>query len=375
MNVKFVDLSYQNDRVQAEVDSQFAEIMASSAFIGGRHVAEFEHNFSNYIGTRHAIGMANGTDALHLALRACGLGPGDEVITAANTFIATTEAISAAGASIVLVDMDPESYTIDVSRIEEVITSKTKAIMPVHLYGQPADMATIMEIAGRHNLRVIEDASQAHGAMYGGWRVGSIGDIGCFSCYPGKNLGAFGDAGVVVTNDDFLADRLRLLANHGSRTKYHHEIEGWNSRLDTLQAAVLNAKLPHLDRWNEERRDVAALYETLLEGTNVHTPRIVNEDHVWHLYVVEVESRDGVVAMLAEEGVTASVHYPNPLHLLPAYRHLGLREGLFPATERAARRIVSLPMYPGLEPAQIEHVADVLRRATSLATDGARAAD
>lgn len=364
MNIPLVDLSYQNDLIRSDIDQMWDEVVTSSAFIGGSHVATFERQFAEYLGSQHAVGLANGTDALHLALRACGIGPGDEVITAANTFIATTEAISAAGATVVLADIDPRSYTIDPEHVEALITGRTRAIIPVHLYGQPADMMAIMDIAERHQLRVIEDASQAHGALYGDARVGTIGDIGCFSCYPGKNLGAFGDAGVAVTDDDQLADRIRLLANHGSRKKYHHEIEGWNSRLDTIQAAVLNAKLPHLDAWNDERRAIAAEYSELLKGASVGIPAIVNGDHVWHLYVIEVERRDKVMAMMAEQGISTSIHYPIPLHRLPAYQGLGSGLGAFPATERAASRILSLPMYPGLTEQECQRVVSAVIQTT-----------
>ncbi|HYH13365.1 MAG TPA: DegT/DnrJ/EryC1/StrS family aminotransferase, partial [Thermomicrobiales bacterium] len=291
MQIPLVDLSVQSEIVRDEVDRAIVEIIDSSAYIMGPHVARFEHQFAEYIGVKHAIGVGNGTDALHLALRACGIGPGDEVITAANTFMATVEAIGAVGATPVLVDADPASYTIDPEKIESQVTSRTRAIIPVHLYGQPANMTAIEEIAARHGLRVIEDACQSHGARYGERRTGAIGDIGCFSCYPGKNLGAYGDAGVVVTNDDTLAERVRLLANHGSRVRYHHEIEGWNSRLDTIQAVVLNVKLPHLDAWNQLRRQHAERYSTLLEGSGVKTPTIQNGDHVWHLYVIETDDR------------------------------------------------------------------------------------
>lgn len=360
MHVPLVDLTLQHEIVKHDVSQAIDEVVTTTAFIQGPHVERFERQFAEFLDVRHAIGVANGTDALHLTLRACGIGPGDEVITAANTFIATTEAISAAGATIVLVDMDPTSYTIAPDKIEAAITHRTKAIIPVHLYGQPADMDPILAIAAAHGLEVIEDACQAHGARFHGQRVGTLGTAGCFSCYPGKNLGAYGDAGVVTTNDDAVADRLRLLSNHGSRKKYHHEIEGWNSRLDTIQAAVLGIKLPHLERWNAERQRAAARYSALLEGSGVQTPRIVNDDHVWHLYVIESAERDELSAALTTEGVASGIHYPVPLHLQPAYEHLGYRPGAFPATEQAAERILSLPIFPGLTDVQIEHVASAV---------------
>lgn len=356
MNVPLIDLGIQHNAIRQGVGQAFAEIMTTTSFIQGRHVEVFEREFAEYIGARHAIGMANGTDALHLALRATGVGEGDEVITAANTFIATTEAITAAGASIVLVDMDPSSYTIDPTLIEAAITLRTRAIIPVHLYGQPADMQAIMEIADRHGLVVIEDACQAHGARYQGKRVGTIGAVGCFSCYPGKNLGAYGDAGIVTTNDDLIAERIRLLANHGSRVKYVHEIEGWNSRLDTLQAAVLSLKLVHLDDWNHDRQRIADRYARTLDGSGVTIPQVVHGDHVWHLYVVETADREMLATALRDQGIASAIHYPEPLHLQRAYRHLGYAAGVFPATERAAGRILSLPMYPGMTNAQVDHV-------------------
>lgn len=360
MRVPFVDLKAQLDSIRPEIDAGIAEVLDTTAFIQGKQVREFEAAFADYLGATHAIGVGNGTDALYLALRASGIGPGDEVITAANTFIATTEAITGVGASIVLVDIDPESYTIDPALIEAAITPRTKAIIPVHLYGQPADMATIMEIANRHNLLVIEDACQAHGAWYEGRRAGTIGHVGCFSSYPGKNLGAYGDAGVIATNDDDLAARLRMLANHGSQQKYHHEIEGWNSRLDTIQAVVLSVKLPHLDAWNERRRQHAERYSELLAGSGVKTPTIQHGDHVWHLYVIETEDRDELGRRLAEQGIATGVHYPIPLHLQPAYQHLGYAAGAFPVTERVAARILSLPMFPELTDEQITLVADAV---------------
>jgi len=366
MNVPFLDLSVQHRVIEDELDRAFHEIIQSTSFVMGSPVEQFEDQFAKYLGARHVIGVANGTDALHLSLRACGVGPGDEVITAANTFIATTEAISAVGATIVLVDMDPDSYTIDPARIEERITPRTRAIIPVHLYGQPANMAAIMEIANRHNLLVVEDACQAHGARFGGQRVGTIGTVGCFSCYPGKNLGAYGDAGIVVTNDDAIADRVRLLANHGSRVKYHHEIEGWNSRLDSLQAAVLSLKLKYLDAWNAERRTIAMRYTDALAGSGVETPAIVNGDHVWHLFVVQTADRGDLADALHQQGVATGIHYPVPLHLQPAYRQMGYKPGDFPVTERAATRILSLPMYPGMPDVHIDYVVDAIQRANAI---------
>jgi len=360
MNIPLIDLSVQHSQIKPELDAMLDRVIADNAFIHGSYVAQFERQFADYLDVRHVIGVANGTDALHLTLRACGIGPGDEVITAANTFIATTEAITAAGASIVLADIDPRTYLIDPQQIERLITPRTKAIIPVHLYGQPADMQTIMEIADHRHLLVIEDACQAHGARAGGRRVGTIGTAGCFSFYPGKNLGALGDAGAIVTNDDDLADRIRLLTNHGSRIKYHHEIEGWNSRLDTIQAGALSIKLSHLDRWNAERATIATLYASHLRNSGVVTPVAAAGDHVWHLYVIETPKRAALMRALHARGVGAAIHYPIPLHLQPAYSHLGYTRGAFPHAEQAADRILSLPMYPGLTAPQIAQVATAI---------------
>ena len=360
MRVPFVDLQTQLEALRPDIERQIQEVVSTTSFILGEHVRHFEQAFAAYLGVNHALGVANGTDALYLALRASGIGPGDEVITASNTFIATTEAITGVGAQIVLVDVDPISYTLDPTQVEAVVTSRTKAIIPVHLYGQPADMNAIMTIAERHGLLVVEDACQAHGAWYEGRRVGTIGHIGCFSCYPGKNLGAFGDAGIIVTNDDSVAERLRLLANHGSMTKYHHEIEGWNSRLDTIQAAVLGVKLPHLDEWNAARRRHADRYRALLAGSRISTPTVTHDDHVWHLYVIETPDRARLAALLSERGIATGIHYPVPLHLQPAYGRLGYGFGAFPVAERAAQRILSLPMFPELTEEQIAFVADAI---------------
>ena len=367
MTIPLLDLAIQHQEIRIDMDRAIDEIIATSAFVQGPQVRQFELQFAHYLDVRHVIGVANGTDALHLTLRACGIGPGDEVITAANTFIATTEAISAVGATIRLVDVDPVSHLIDPALVEAAITPRTRAIMPVHLYGQPANMDAIMGIAERFHLLVIEDACQAHGARYRGKRAGTIGLAGCFSFYPGKNLGALGDAGAIVTNDDALAERIRLLANHGSHIKYHHEIEGWNSRLDTLQAAVLGIKLAHLERWNADRMRIAQRYAVLLQGSGVSTPVMVNEDHAWHLYVIESPMRDHLHDELLQRGIVTAIHYPIPLHLQPAYRHLPYEPGSFPVTERSSTQILSLPMYPGLTNYQIEQITAAIWEVTSSA--------
>lgn len=362
MQVPFVDLSAQYNSIADEVNEATLKVMRNTDFILGKDVSLFEEEFARFCEVEHAIGVDSGMSALELILRALDIGAGDEVITAANTFIATAFCISHAGARPVFVDMDPRTYNIDPNLIEGAITPRTKAIMPVHLYGQPADMDAIMEIARRHNLVVIEDACQAHGARYKGLRVGSIGHAAAVSFYPGKNLGAYGDGGAVTTNDPELADRIRVLRNYGSREKYHHLTIGYNRRLDTIQAAVLRVKLGRLDRWNASRRVHASLYRALLANTPVVTPEVASyAEAVWHLYVIRVDDVPGLKAFLAERGISTGVHYPVPIHLQPAYRDLGYKRGDFPITEEFAAQIVSLPMYSELTPAMVEYVADSVR--------------
>jgi len=359
-DVPFVDLGAQYAAIQREVEQAMAAVLERGDFILGRSVAEFEAAMAEYCEAEHGIGVDSGTSALEMALLAVGVGPGDEVITVANTFIATTLAISYVGATPVLVDMDPATYQIDTTRIEEAITERTKAIMPVHLYGHPADMGPILAIARKHGLRVIEDASQAHGARYNGHRVGALGDVGAFSLYPAKNLGAYGDAGVLVTNDAAIAERIRLLRNYGSREKYHHELKGFNRRLDTLQAAVLSVKLRHLDDWNAARRRCAARYDEVLAARAPWLERpepASNVEAVYHLYVVQSDRRDGLRAWLSDHGISTVIHYPIPIHFQPAYADLGLEAGAFPYTEAAADRILSLPMYPELANDDIDYVS------------------
>ncbi|TSA19365.1 DegT/DnrJ/EryC1/StrS family aminotransferase [bacterium] len=365
MKIPLVDLKAQYANIKAEIDAAVQRVLDETDFIGGNAVTEFEKSFAAYCGTRSAVGLANGTDALQLSLLALGVGKGDEVITAINTFIATSEAISATGARPVFIDNDPQTYTIDVRKIEEKITPRTKAIIPIHLYGQPAAMDAINEIAARHNLVVIEDAAQSHGASFKGKTVGTLGRLACFSFYPGKNLGAYGDAGAIATNDEALANKVRMLANHGRLKKYEHEIEGYNSRLDTLQAAVLSVKLRHLRAWTEKRRQNASTYSQLLaRAANIVTP-VVHPDatHVFHLYVVRVQHREQVRQALKEAGIATGIHYPIPLHLQPAYKYLGLPTGSFPVAERFASEIMSLPMYPELSADQIAFICDTLIKA------------
>lgn len=365
MNVPFVDLQAQYRSIKAEVDGAVARVVESASFILGREVEAFEAAFAEYVGARFCVGVSNGTAAVQLAVTACGLGAGDEVIVPANTFFASAEAVSTANATPVFVDADPVSYNIDVSKIEAAITERTRAILPVHLYGQAADLDPIFEIAERHNLLVIEDAAQAHGARYKGRRVGALARAGCFSFYPGKNLGAYGEGGAVVTNDAEVARRVRLLRDHGSERKYRHEIIGYNFRLEGLQGAVLNVKLKHLDRWNQLRRSTAARYGELLNSSNLTLPReMPDSEHVYHLYVVQTEARDALQKTLTEAGVQTGIHYPVPIHLQPAYAFLNHQPGDFPEAERQAARVLSLPMFPELTEKQIMHVAETIREFT-----------
>lgn len=360
MNVPFVDLSAQHRSIRSELDAALAATVDRGDFILGEAVERFEAEFAEYIGVRHAVGVGTGLDALQLALRVHGIGAGDEVIAPANTFIATVLAIIAAGARPVLVDAEPDTYNISPDAVRAAVTSRTRAIMPVHLYGQPCDIEAILEIAGTHNLVVVEDAAQAHGARRNGRRAGSFGHAAGFSFYPSKNLGAFGDGGIVTTNDDGVAQKIRMIRNYGQRQKYHHAVAGGNSRLDTMHAAALRIKLRYLDDWNARRRAHAAAYDERLGGV-VRTPAVSNGvEHVYHLYVIEVEDRDLVQRRLAENGVQTGIHYPIPVHLQEACADLGYRAGDFPVSEAAAGRILSLPMFAELTAAQIEHVCNVV---------------
>lgn len=365
MNVPFVDLKTQYRSLKPDVDAAISSVLEGAAFVLGRELAEFEQAFARYVGVTHAVGVSSGTDALEIALRACGIGPDAEVITVPNTFIATCEAISLVGAGIRWVEVDERTYNLNPAGLEAAITSRTRAILPVHLYGQPAEMGPIMEIARRHGLKVIEDCAQAHGATYRGQKVGTFGDAAAFSFYPGKNLGAYGDGGAVLTNDDGVADRVRMLRNHGQREKYVHHIEGYCHRLDNLQAAVLSVKLPHLDEWNAKRRRAARLYDELLAGVpGVITPYATPEvKHVYHLYVVQVPERDRVKDDLKERGIETGMHYPIPLHEQPAYAHLGHRPEDFPVSHVLGPRILSLPMFPGITDEQVRFVAAAIRDA------------
>jgi dTDP-4-amino-4,6-dideoxygalactose transaminase len=358
MRIPFLDLKAQYATIKPEVDEAIQAVVDSCAFVSGPFVKKFEESFAAYTGAGFGVGASSGTSAIHLALVALGVGPGDEVITPCNTFIATTEAITHAGAKVVLVDVDEDTQLIDPSAVEAAITPATKAIVPVHLYGQPADMAAIRDIASRHGLLVVADAAQAHGADVGGDRRAILGDCTTFSFYPGKNLGAYGDAGMVVTDSEETAARMRALADHGSNRKYHHFAEGWNYRLSGIQAAVLEVKLRHLDAWTEARRSRARRYDDAFAGTGVRPIRaLADRRHVYHLYVVRVGDRDTMIAALGDRGIASGIHYPLPLHLQPAYAHLGLGRGAFPAAEKVTAEIISLPMYPELTDEMVDEVA------------------
>jgi dTDP-4-amino-4,6-dideoxygalactose transaminase len=364
--VPLVDLGIQRDRIAAEVADGFTRVMAATAFIQGPDVAAFEEEYAAYTGRAHCVGLGNGTDALEFALRAAGIGVGDGVAVPANTFIASAEAVLRIGATPVLVDVDDEYLLLDPEALEEV-APRCRAVLPVHLFGQMAPIARIRGVADRHGLTVVEDAAQAQGATHQGVAVGGWGTAAGTSFYPGKNLGAFGDAGGVTTDDPEVARRVRLLANHGSEVKYQHPVLGFNSRLDTLQAVVLRAKLTRLDAWNDERREAADRYAALLAGIpGVRLPRVApGNEHVWHLYVVRVADRDAVLARMNGAGIGAGIHYPVPVHATGAFADSGYRPGDFPVTERAAQEILSLPMFPGITPAQQERVAEVLAAAVA----------
>jgi dTDP-4-amino-4,6-dideoxygalactose transaminase len=364
MNIQLVDLKAQYESIKPEIDAAMAQVIEKTAFIGGPFVQEFEKNFASFCKVRHCIGVGNGTDAIFIALKTLGVGPGDEVITVANSFIATTEAITMTGARVVFVDINPKTYNIDVTKIEAKVTPRTKAIVPVHLYGQPADMGPILDIARRHNLKIVEDCAQAHGAEYEGRRIGSIGDMACFSFYPGKNLGAYGDAGAMVTSSDDLSVKARMFANHGRIDKYNHEKEGVNSRMDGLQGAILNSKLKHLEEWTEKRRRNAYLYNEHLKGLPVVLPEeIPNVRAVYHLYVIRVkaELRQGLQDNLKKNGIATGIHYPIALPNLIAYKYLKHKEADYPEATAASQKILSLPMYPELETQQIEYISKKIK--------------
>lgn len=363
MIVPFVDLKKQYDLIGREVIQKIQKVLESTSFILGKEVEKFEQEFADYCGVKYGIGVGSGTDALLLSLKALEIEDGDEVITVPNTFTATVDAIVRSGAIPIFIDIDDETYCIDISKIEGKITKKTKAIIPVHLYGHPAEMEAILDIARRYNLIVIEDACQAHGAEYKGEKVGSIGNIGCFSFFPAKNLGAYGDGGVVITNNEELAQKVKMLRNYGQRKKYFHEFVGFNSRLDELHAAVLRIKLKSLDENNRKRRDNAEKYcEFLSDLTEISIPREKDfVKHVYHLYIIRCENRDELQDYLNSKGISTGLHYPLPVHLQRAYQYLGYKKGHFPITEKYAKKIISLPMFPELTEKQIEYVCNNIK--------------
>jgi dTDP-4-amino-4,6-dideoxygalactose transaminase len=361
--IPFVDLRAQYQSIKGEIDAAVARVLESGQFVLGSEVAAFEEEFAAYCGASYGVAVNSGTSALHLALLAAGIGPGDEVITVPFTFVATVAAVCYTGAQPVFVDIDPESYTMDVRQIEAGITRRTKVLLPVHLYGQPADMDPILEIAQRHSLIVIGDAAQAHGTEYKGRPVGSIGDLGCFSFYPGKNLGAYGEGGMVVTSNAEYARTIRMLRDWGQERKYHHVLKGFNYRMEGLQGAILRVKLRHLEAWTEARRAHAARYDELLAGSGIVTPQAMPyARHVYHVYAIRVADRSAVQQDLHSGGIQTGIHYPIPVHLLPAYCDLGYQPGDFPVSEQVAREELSLPMYAELIGGKIEASTRRLRR-------------
>ncbi len=369
MRVPLVDLQAQYQSIKREVLAAVEDVFEQMQLFLGPQQQAFEQAFAAYCGCQYGVGLSNGTDALVLALRACGIGSGDEVITVSNTFIATVEAIAQVGATPVFVDIDAETYTMDWRQLDKVLTERTRAIIPVHLYGHPVAMQPVLDIARAHGLRVIEDASQAHGATYQGQHVGSFGDIGCFSLYCSKNLGAYGEAGICVTNDSDLAESMRLLRDHGSRQRYLHEVMGTNARMDEVQAAILNVKLRYLERWNAARRSHARHYTKLLAECG-YVEQVPTErpwaGHVYYAYVVQVRERDHFRETLAQEGIATGIHYPTPVHLQPACVSYGYVRGSLPVTEAVAERIVSLPMYPELTKEQVELVVNAVKKSPAV---------
>jgi dTDP-4-amino-4,6-dideoxygalactose transaminase len=362
MQVNFVDLKAQYLTIKPEIDRAIEGVITNTAFVLGKAVEELEKKFAGYCEVKHCLGVNSGTSALIMALQALGIGEGDEVITTPNTFIATAEAISQAGAQPVFVDIAENSYNLDPTKLEKAITKKTKAIIPVHLYGQPADMDPILKIAEKHKLPIIEDSCQAHGALYRGQKTGSLGLVGCFSFYPGKNLGAYGEGGAVTTNSDEIAQKIKMLRDHGSAKKFYHEYIGNNCRLEGIQGAVLSVKLDHLDDWNVKRRKNADLYRKYLKGTGVILPEeMPYAKHVYHVFCIRVKERDKLIDFLKQKGIFTNIHYPIPIHLQKAYSFLGYKTGSFPVTERVVDEILSLPMFAELTEEQIKYTADSIK--------------
>lgn len=364
MKIPLVNLQKQYQHYKSEIDVAIQKVLDTSHYVLGEDVGIFEQKFADFCDAKYCVAVASGTDALLISLKALGIKEGDEVITVPNSFFATALAVSMLGAKPVFVDINPQTYTIDVSKIEEKITPRTKAIIPVHLFGQPADMDPIKKIADKHNLRILEDACQAHGARYKGRRVGTFGDIAAFSFFPGKNLGAYGDGGGIVTNNKDLAEKAYLYHVYGGKDKYNYSMLGFNSRLDTLQAAVLMVKLKYLDEWTEKRRQNAGLYDTLLSGMAVTTPVVLDAvEPAFHLYVIRTDKdkRDGLAKYLNDNGIATGVHYPIPIHLQTAYKALGYTKGDFPHTERSSEEILSLPMCPELQEGEIRYIVDTIK--------------
>jgi dTDP-4-amino-4,6-dideoxygalactose transaminase len=362
MKIPFVDLKSLHREIKDDLREVFDRVLDNSTFVLGPEVQRFEQEFAAYCGTEHCVAVNTGTAAIHLALAALSIGPGDEVITVPHTFIATAEAITAVGAKPVFIDINPVSFTMDPSLLEAAITRKARAIIPVDLYGQVADMDPILEIANRHGIPVIEDACQAHGAEYRGRKAGAFGVAGCFSFYPGKNLGACGEGGAVTTNDADLAQRIRLWRDHGSSKRYEHIFPGLNMRMEGIQGGILSVKLKYLDRWNSQRRQAASAYNKALANTDIEVPTEMDYGrHVYHLYVIQSENRDALREQLSDAGIESGLHYPTPLHFQEAYRFLGYKQGDFPVTERVKSRILSLPIYPGIDPKAVERVTSELR--------------
>jgi dTDP-4-amino-4,6-dideoxygalactose transaminase len=367
MKIPFVDLTLLHREIESELRDVFSRVLTSSSFILGPEVERFEREFAAYCGTKHCVAVNSGTAALHLTLAALGIGQGDEVITVPHTFIATAEAIVAVDAIPVFVDIAAPSFCMDPELVEAAITTRTRAIIPVHIYGQTADMDPISAIAKRYGIPIVEDACQAHGAEYRGRKAGSLGIAGCFSFYPGKNLGACGDGGAVTTDDTALAVRLRMWRDHGSAKKYEHQFCGYNMRMESLQAGILSVKLKYLDLWNTQRRNAAHYYAAALAGTNIALPVEMSYGrHVYHLYVVQAPDRGELRQQLTDAGVESGLHYPIPLHLQEAFRHLGYTKGDFPMTEGATERIISLPIYPGLTTEAIDRVATELQESCNV---------
>ncbi len=363
MHVPFLDLPKQHEELQEEILHTWKRILLSASFIGGKEVEMFEHDFAKACNTDHCVSVSSGTDALLLLYMALGVKPGDEIITPPNTFIATTEAITLAGGKIVFCDIDPLTHTIDPASVHDKISSRTVGIVPVHLYGQPADMDEINAIAARFNLWVVEDSCQAHLAEYKGKKTGTLGNGAAFSFYPGKNLGACGEAGAVTTNDRMLAQKIRMIRDHGQEAKYYHKREGCNARCDALQAAALRIKLPHLPEWTRLRQEKAAYYTNLLQNLPLTLPTIAaKRTHVFHLYVIQLANRNEIAKHLSEKGIATGLHYPVPLHLQEAYTHMHLPKGTFPVTEQAAETLLSLPIFPTISNKQIEYVCTTLKK-------------